>query len=54
MDRANAIIVCIMFGAWIQKILRTSLKRFGTISLVSGNKYDIAIFGCVIMTDHVP
>ena len=31
MDRANAIIVCIMFGAWIWKIRRTSLQRFGTI-----------------------
>ena len=31
MDRANTIIVCIMFGAWIRKIQRTSLKRFGTI-----------------------
>ena len=33
MDRANAIIVCIMFGAWIQKIRRTSLKGFGNIRL---------------------
>ena len=31
MDRTNAIIVCIMFGAWIRKILRISLKGFGTI-----------------------
>ena len=31
MDRANAIIVCIMFGAWIRKIRRTSLKGFGNI-----------------------
>ena len=31
MDRANAIIACIMFGAWIRKIRKTSLKGFGTI-----------------------
>ena len=31
MDRANTIIVCIMFGAWIRKIRRISLKGFGTI-----------------------
>ena len=31
MDRANAIIVRIMFGAWIRKIRRTSLKGFGNI-----------------------
>ena len=31
MDRANAIIVCIMFGAWIRKIRRTSSKGFGNI-----------------------
>ena len=31
MDRANAIIVCIMISAWIHIILSTSLKRFGTI-----------------------
>ena len=31
MDLGNAIIVCIMFGAWIRKIRRTSLKGFGII-----------------------
>ena len=31
MDRANAIILCIMFGSWIRKARRTSLKGFGTI-----------------------
>ena len=37
MDGANAIIMCIMFGSWILKIWRTSLKRLGAIR----QKYDI-------------
>ena len=32
--------MCIVFGAWIRKIGRTSLKGFGTIR----QKYDIVIF----------
>ena len=43
MDRANTIIVCIMFGAWIRKIRRTSCKDLG----LSGKNYDIAIFCCI-------
>ena len=31
MDQANAIIVHILFGVWIRKTRRTSLKVFGTI-----------------------
>ena len=41
MDGSNAIIVCITFDAWIQKIRKTSLIGFGTITVYQAKICDL-------------
>ena len=46
MDRANDIIVCIMFGVWMPENMKDFFETLKGLGL-SGTKYDIAIFCCI-------